>query len=785
MTGTDLETASEVLFYKPGIRCTNIVQLDEVRDERTDKLVKVEPGVAIGLTFEISPDADLGEIFLRVRTEKKMSELLSFWVTPFPVINEEHIFADGEKEGNDTPARAQAIPMNSTVVGYSGSGSVNDYDVYKVALANGQVCTAQILNARLGTHHYGGLTDMALEVRSPSGTRIARCDDSPLFAQDPVVSFVASEAGDYFITVRQQMDFESPLLHYGLHVGDFPRCAVTFPLGGPAGEALDMEVMQLDGSVRSIKQVLPAKVGRYEAALIDLETGPLVPSPSRLKVASFRNVLEQPGCHTPEKAQVIDGTLPVALNGIIKTEGEKDWYRFSAKKGERYRVRVYAQTLGSKLDAFVWIKPAEGNPSRRLYEEDDSLWDGHDWEGNRSRHHVKDRLDPIFMFEPDEDGDYLIGVGDTRRESGHDYVYRVEFQPHEDAVFPFFPPYPSSSEIVRDVIGIHRGSSVTQPIAIQNGFGSRYDGPMRLEAVGLPKDITFDCPVFTKNDAIILATFSAAVDAPLQAGLFEFRPVALEEGVEIGGGFAHTSPSTDRRGGYAMVFNRTRKVAIAVLEEAPFNVRIEQPKIGLAKNAEMGLKVMVDRKQGFEGAVYLEMDWVPPGVTKQPPLLIEEGEGEGLYRVSATGNARAGTYALSITAREKEGGVPQNGLGYHYIASPFVEIEIQDPYVEVTLQRAAIEQGTVGKFVGTVKHLRPFPGTAIARLLRLPSGVELVKEAQITAGQKEIVFEVKVHPDALTGQYKEIGCDMAITDAGQTVHQQTGDGVLRVDQKRN
>ena len=30
---------------------------------------------------------------------------------------------------------------------------------------------------------------------------------------------------------------------------------------------------------------------------------------------------------------------------------------------------------------------------------------------------VKDRLDPVFMFEPDKDGDYIVIVSDTRRES--------------------------------------------------------------------------------------------------------------------------------------------------------------------------------------------------------------------------------------------------------------------------------------------------------------------------------------------------------------------------------
>ena len=38
----------------------------------------------------------------------------------------------------------------------------------------------------------------------------------------------------------------------------------------------------------------------------------------------------------------------------------------------------------------------------------------------------------------------------------------------------------------------------------------------------------------------------------------------------------------------------------------------------LVKNGEIELTVRVERKNGFQGAVYCEMDWLPNGVQKQP-----------------------------------------------------------------------------------------------------------------------------------------------------------------------
>ncbi|MDA7920505.1 hypothetical protein N9B73_02015, partial [Verrucomicrobiales bacterium] len=512
VVGNLLETAEEVLFYRDGIKCTSIKPLTEYPDN--GKQVEAEAGKAISLDLKITEEAPIGQYLFRIRTTRHLSEMLSFWVTPFPVVEEVEPFSTK----NDDIAQAQRIPLNCTVLGYQPGGPPNDFDFYEVELAKGQRCTAQILSSRLGTYHYAGLTDMALEVTSPSLKRVARCDDSPLLGQDPYVSFIAPETGIYSILARQQMDYETAPRHYALHVGDFERSVIAYPIGGKAGEKLTTTIFLEDGSRKEETVALPKEVGRFEKEFIDY--APDTPTPLQFKVADFPNILESVTPSDPDKPQIVDTPLPVALNGIIKEEGERDWYRISAKAGERYRIRAYSRTVGSKLDPFIWVRPAPGNPSKINHEEDDSLWDGHDWEGHHYRHQVKDRLDPVFMFEPDEDGDYLIGIGDTRREYGPDYVYRVEIQPHHDSIFVHFPPYPSMRDITRDTIGIHRGSTFARPLAIQNGFGSEYAGPMRLEAIGLPKEVKFESPIFTKNDPVILATFSAPADAKLQNGLF-------------------------------------------------------------------------------------------------------------------------------------------------------------------------------------------------------------------------------------------------------------------------
>lgn len=76
------------------------------------------------------------------------------------------------------------------------------------------------------------------------------------------------------------------------------------------------------------------------------------------------------------------------------------------------------------------------------------------------------------------------------------------------------------------------------------------------------------------------------------------------------------------------------------------------------------------------------------------------------------------------------------------------------------------------------------PAEAIAKLVRLPKGVELVRPMTIAPGDTEVSFPIRVTKDCLVGQYKEIGCEISITDQGQLISQESGSGVLRVDVER-
>ena len=92
-------------------------------------------------------------------------------------------------------------------------------------------------------------------------------------------------------------------------------------------------------------------------------------SGNKVRVSPFPNVLEEEPNNSVGEARLSDTPLPVAFNGIIGEPGDQDWFRFTAKKGQRYDVRVYARKLRSPIDSVIYICNKDG---RSLASNDDS-----------------------------------------------------------------------------------------------------------------------------------------------------------------------------------------------------------------------------------------------------------------------------------------------------------------------------------------------------------------------------------------------------------------------------
>jgi hypothetical protein len=769
--GRHLDAPQEVLFYQPGVTVEGIEPV--TTGVQNGKSYAVEPGYRVKVRFKIAADCPPGPVGFRLRTAGGLTEYHRFFVGPFPAVEEDEVPAKGR---NDKPETATAVAPNTTVHGRMNDPT--DVDVYRVEVKKGQRVSAEVECTRLGVER--GVPDLHLTIRDPDGKVLAAADDSALYVQDPVLSVVAGRDGPHFVELRHTT-FNSPQDVYRLHVGTFARPTAVYPAGGPAGADLKVKVLGVPTGAWDQTVRLPAAAGDFP--FVAAADGVPAPSPNRLRVSPFPNVLEAEPNDSPDAAGEV-ATLPAAFNGIINKPGDVDTFRFKAKKGDRFQFRAFANALGSPVDPVIWVKAVggKGAPQRATDSRPNQL--GLAPAGGLNR----DTLDPILEFAAPADGEYVLGVEDERGEGGADYVYRVEVRPEENAVHTYVFPEPENqySTQLRQAINVPAGNRATVQVGV---FATTrpFTGELELVGVNLPKGVTLHAPKITPGTVKVPVVFEAAEGAAPAGTLADLvlRPVGGKDALP--GGYRQTVLMNIYGNNDYYLHLPITRLAIAVSEPAPFRVEVEEPKSALVQNGEMALKFTVHRAKGFDGPVTVQLEGKPNGVSTATPVTVSGDKTEGVYLLGAARNATAGAHRIALTAVSGVGG--RRGYndteGRVFVSSRPFTLTVAEPHVEGKIARTSVERGKTATLVCKLTHLQPFEGKATATLARLPRGVELVEPTrEITSKDKEVTFTLRATGEALVGNYQGVALDVTVTAGGQPVRQLSGNGILRVDAER-
>ncbi len=834
--GKYLDKPDEVLLYEPGITVESVEAL-EGEVQINGRKEKVEAGTRVRVRLKLADDCPLGLHGVRLRTANGLTDYQRFFVGPFPTVEED----EQTQKRNDKRDAAKVVPLNSTVLGRMLEQT--DVDLYQIDVKKGQRISAEIEAARLGVDR--GIPDLHVAVLDENGKTLIAADDSALFVQDPVVSILADRDGIYFVEVRHSI-FNAAGETYRLHVGTFSRPTGVYPAGGQAGEELSVRLLgDPKGDWMQAVKFPKSFVGRFSkpsepstSNSNDLENRPTsnesfdfsfvaidadnvaTPTPNKLRVSPFPNVLEAEPNDTPEAiTSVSAATLPIAFNGIIEKPGDVDCFRFQAKKGDRFKVLALANVLGSPLDPTIWIKSLAAKPGAPIRATDSRPNQlGYPPIGGLNR----DTLDPAIEFTVPADGEYVLGVEDDRGNGGKDFVYRVEFTPETDAVLTYIPAEPENqfTPQARQVINVPSGGRYNTSVSILN-TNRPFNGELELVAVGLPDGVKMIAPRVTTAMPRVPVVFEAAAGTKLQGGLIEIlaQPVrsvsfqlatpettstaanesaskgdqAKEKEREQAGSLPHVASGFRQMIAMNAYGNNDYylhtvldKLPLAVTEPAPFSIEIEEPKSALVQNGEMALKYNIRRVDGFDGPVTVSMEWKPNGVTGSTPITIKPGQADGEYVIGATRSATAGTYQVVLTV-VSGGDRPgyYDGANRTYVCSQPFKLMVAEPHIDAKIARASIERGKTANLTVKLNHLKPFEGTAKTTLARLPRGVELVEPMrEITSADKEVTFTLKATEDCLVGSYQGITLEVSVVEDGQSVRQLTGYGLLRIDVER-
>jgi hypothetical protein len=712
--GNRLTDVQEVLFYSPGVTVQSIAADGE--NKAKAKLV-------------VAPDCRLGIHAVRLRTASGVSNLKTFMVGHLPEAK--------EVEPNNNFAEPQAIGLNVTI---AGTVDNEDVDYFGVDLKKGERLTVEVEGLRLGNSQF----DPYVGILNAARFELARSDDAPLLSQDSLCSLVAPEDGRYVVQIRETSYRGTGA--YRMHLGTFPRPTAVYPAGGKPGETLQVRWIGDAGGEWTTQVTLPT-ASDDDAGLVAQDDRGLAPSPNPIRVVDLQNYLEAEPNDTWQQAS--PGAANAALNGIIEKEKDEDHFKFAAKKGEQYDIRVYARKpLRSPLDPVLSIYNAKGG---RLAQNDDS-----------------GGPDAYLRFGVPEDGDYIVGVEDHLKSGGPGFVYRVEIEPVKPALTMGLP---ERQQYVATTLAVPKGNRMALMVSAQRAnFGS----DLSVEVQGLPPGMAFETVPMPGARGDVPVLFTAAAEAAPAGSLANLVGRSTDPAVPVEGHLKQRSMLIRGRNNSDVWGHDEYRMAAVLTDEIPFKIDLVPPKAPLVRNGSLNIKVVATRKEGFTAPITLGFIYNPPGVSSSGNVTIPEGQTEATIPMTANGTAAIGVWKMVAV-----GSAPHAGAKVE-AATQFIDLNISEQFFKLALDKSAVEQGQTTEMLVKVEKLQDFAGNVKAELAGLPPGAT-TEPAEFNKDTTELVFKIVAAKDARVGKHTSVVAVATLPYEGDVVTHTLGPGELRID----
>jgi hypothetical protein len=719
ISGARLADAKELLFYQPGVVVKSLTPASETQ---------------VKAVLTVAADCKLGIHAFRMATASGVSNLRTFTVG--------HMAEVTEVEPNSDFAAPQVVAINSTV---NGVVLTEDVDYYVVDAKKGQRISAELEGIRLGLTFF----DAYVAILNSARFELARSDDAALLRQDCLCTVVAPEDGKYIVQVRESSYGGNSQSKYRLHIGEFPRPLSVVPAGGKPGETINAKWTDATGAQWESQITLPTDGSPVFDAFAQDERG-VSPSPNRLRVVDLDNVIEVEPNNSWKEAT--PASAPAAYNGVISEPGDTDYFKFTAKKGQRYSITVFARkVLRSRLDSVLYVRNAATGAS--VGSNDDS-----------------GGPDSAFQFTAPADGDYSVGIRDHLNAGGPNYAYRIELAPLKPKLTFTVP---EKVRYFSTTISVPQGNNVAMMMsASRAGFG----GDLGVEFAGIPTGLSAGDVKYAANQTSIPVLFSAAADAPVAASLVDVVGKLVDPAKQIVGHLSQRTMLVRGQNNRDVWGHDGNRMAIAVTNKVPFRIEIVQPKVPVVRNGSMQLKVIAHREEGHTAAIRLRMLYNPSGIGSSGSISIPANKNEASIPMTANGGAVIGKWPIIIVGQSAVGN------GTVEVATQMAELEVADRFFDLAIQKSAGELGQSAQIVVKVTKKIDFAEIADVQLLGLPANTTGPTEpGKLSQDSEEIVFNVVITEKARPGTYKSLVCRAILMRNGEPITTTLGGGELRVD----
>ncbi len=563
--------------------------LDEVAEA-----VSTAPGVVVKLLTEgqkptrveaeltVSPTTPAGVYQLTLRNAAGESKPQSFvidWYTPV-----------AEKEPNNSPSTGQAVILPATLTGTISQAG--DLDYFRFEAKAGQEIGVQLVNLP-GSKLEGvlQLTDAAGQVlaEGPSGVLGCRIDKD----------------GTYALGIRDRDYRGEGVNQYRLHVGDIPVITGVYPLGLQRGTEVDAFVDGVHlGKDKHVTVKAPADAALGSKLPIQIAT------PRGNALGGFSVVVgEFPEIPVPgapgspaDRLKMWEMPVPGTANGELDPAVATQSWRFQAKKGERLILETQARRLGSPLDTVIEVLDAKGNPVPRAT--------------------LRSVARTYVTFRDHDSAGANIRLEAWSELAVNDYLYVGSELMRIDSL----PTHPDADCFFYQINGQRTGYLDTTPT-------HHYMGEPMYKVEIHPPGTTFPpngFPVF----AIPYRNDDGGPGYGKDSRLFFEPPADGEYQVRVSDARGHAQDAQGR------VFESLGSpYRLTIRPPRPsFNVSFNPTNPSIWKGGAIAVTVTAERSDGFEDAIELKLENLPPGLSA-PVTTIPAGERATSFALHAEANA--------------------------------------------------------------------------------------------------------------------------------------------------
>jgi hypothetical protein len=561
-----------------------------------------------------------------------------------------------EASDNHAPAQAQKIEWP---VAIDGQCDAVQEDLFRFTVAAGQRVSFEVVSQRLGSK-----LDPFLRLLTPEGSELLRLDDVEGAGGDIRFAHTFESAGDYILALRDIRYAGGGEFRYRLRIGSFPLITSVYPAGGHSGGVASFELGGVDVDATSKLHVaLPNSSG--------------TPRLASFSVASVFNtgsgwfqVEANPGNESLEAepndsfAEASAAQFPGALNGRLDKAGDRDCFKFKAKKGQRVYCLAMTRELGSPCDLHMSLHKHDGSQIAAARQERRTT----------------------LAAEIPEDGEYVLQVEDLLVGESAKHVYRVK-------VSDAFAGFSLHAEQLQ-YTSPQGGTFVVKVLAQRPG----YNGPIELAADGLGDGVKLEGNTFEGPETLLKVT------VPPDIAQGEIRHVTIVGRAKVGD--QTVSVAANQREPLAAVFPNMLSfptpledtIAVGVGPPFPpfFDLNLASTDVYFPQLVgASAFDVNITRTTGeFKDPVALSVEGLPQGVTAS---IAPVDDGSKAYRVSLTGPAdlAEGPFPIRIVGtgkfQEQSRTVTLENVTLHVVKPLVVSLTMTGPIVAGGAQQAEVK----------------------------------------------------------------------------------------------